>query len=293
MTAPILDGSVAVVTGSGRGIGRAEALHLAALGAAVVVNDLGTDWDGVGVSTTPADRVVAEIEAGGGRAISNHEDISTWNGAEALITHAMDEFGRVDIVVNNAGILRDRALIQMTEDDWDAVLRCHLYGHAAVTQHACRQFLRGRRRGRIINTTSESAFYGLRGQANYAAAKAGIIALTLVTSVEMGPFGITANAIAPRARTRLITQSLGDTVMAADPGQFDEFAPENVAPLVGYLASPEAGHVSGRCFVVSGASVEIVEGWQTVDRIQGDGRWTADRLAQQMDALLGVGATST
>jgi NAD(P)-dependent dehydrogenase (short-subunit alcohol dehydrogenase family) len=286
----VLEGQVAVVTGAGRGIGRTEALLLARLGAAVVVNDLGTEWDGVGRSADPASAVVSEIRLAGGTAAANHCDITTWATAGELIDQAIDEFGRLDILVNNAGILRDRLVLNMNEADWDAVVRCHLYGHAATTHHACRHWQTARSGGRIINTTSEAGLYGLRGQANYAAAKAGIVALTLVTAAEMAPFGVTVNAIAPRARTRLITETFGDDAMAPTPGAFDSFAPENVAPLVAFLAAPEAEGITGRCFVVSGGVIELLEGWRVVQSVESDGPWQLEDVADRIGSLISTAA---
>ncbi|HEX9775678.1 MAG TPA: SDR family oxidoreductase [Actinomycetota bacterium] len=291
-----LDGRGAVVTGAGRGIGRAEALLLAAEGARVVVNDLGGAWDGTGTDDRPAQQVVDEIVAAGGRASANYDDVSSWDGAAALVAQAVNDFGRLDVLVNNAGILRDRVLINMTEEDWDAVVRVHLKGHAATIHHAA-QHWRARSKageqvaGRIVNTASESGFIGMAGQANYAAAKAGIAALTMVAARELKRYGVTANCIAPRARTRLITQTFGDTVMGApaEEGAFDEFAPENVAPLVVFLASDAAAHVSGQAFVVYGGTVIRQQPWAGGVTIQKDGRWSHHELAAEFDKLFDGG----
>jgi NAD(P)-dependent dehydrogenase (short-subunit alcohol dehydrogenase family) len=287
-----LEGKVAVVTGAGRGIGRAEAMLLAAEGASVVVNDLGGEWDGTGADERPAQVVADEIAAAGGKAVANYDDISTWSGAESLIRQAVEGLGGLDVVVNNAGILRDRMIFNMTEEDWDAVVAVHLKGHAA-TSHAATAFWRERAKagepvsGRIVNTASESGLYGLKGQANYAAAKAGIAALTQVTAREMKKYGVTANCIAPRARTRLITQSFGEGMMAApeDPGAFDLFAPENVAPLVTFLASDLASHISGQVFVVHGGLVTLMQGWKALGDIDRGERWTVQELADRVDEL--------
>jgi NAD(P)-dependent dehydrogenase (short-subunit alcohol dehydrogenase family) len=287
-----LEGKVAVVTGAGRGIGRAESLLLAREGAAVMVNDLGGQWDGTGKDDRPAQQVVDEISGAGGRASANYEDISSWTGAQGLVDQAIGEFGTLDILVNNAGILRDRMIFNMTEEDWDAVVAVHLRGHAAVSRAAC-GYWRERSKagdqvsGRIINTASESGLYGLRGQANYAAAKAAIAALTQVTAREMKKYGVTANAIAPRARTRLITQTFGETVMAPpeEEGAFDQFAPENVAPLVAYLAGDRSAHITGQVFLVAGGMVQLMKPWTAGPAIDKGERWAVDELADEIDKL--------
>lgn len=285
-----LDGKVAVVTGAGRGIGRGEALLLAQEGASVVVNDAGGEWDGVGRDTRPAQQVVEEIEAAGGKAAANYGDISSWTGAGELIRQAIETFGRLDVVVNNAGILRDAMIFNMTEENWDAVVAVHLKGHAAVTHHACAHWRERSKAGegiagRIVNTSSEAGLYGLRGQSNYAAAKAGIAALTQVTAREMRKYGVTANCIAPRARTRLITQTFGDTIMAAPEEGFDQFAPENVAPLVAFLASDAAAHISGQVFVVMGGFVQLMRGWEGGPTIDKQARWTIGELGAEIGKL--------
>ena len=291
-----LEGKVAVVTGAGRGIGRAEAVLLATEGASLVVNDLGGEWDGTGTDERPAQVVADEIAAAGGKAVANYDDISSWAGAQSLIRQAIEELGGLDVVINNAGILRDRMIFNMTEEDWDAVVSVHLKGHAATT-HAATAFWRDRAKagepvaGRIVNTASESGLYGLKGQANYASAKAGIAALTQVTAREMKKYGVTANCIAPRARTRLITQSFGEGMMAApeEEGAFDLFAPENVAPLVTFLASDLAKHISGQVFVVHGGLVTLMQGWKALGEIDRGERWTVAELSERVDELfLGV-----
>jgi NAD(P)-dependent dehydrogenase (short-subunit alcohol dehydrogenase family) len=294
-----LDGKVAIVTGAGRGIGRAEALLLAREGASVVVNDVGGDWDGTGADTRPAQQVVDEIAAAGGKAAANYDDIATWAGAAALVNQAVESFGALDIVVNNAGILRDRVIVNMTEEDWDSVVRVHLKGHAATIHHAANHW-RARSKagepvaGRIVNTASESGFIGMAGQANYAAAKAGIAALTMVAARELKRYGVTANCIAPRARTRLITQTFGDTIMGApeDPDAFDQFAPENVAPLVAYLASDTAAHVSGQVFVVYAGSVQHMRPWSGGNTIDKGARWEPNEIAAEFDKLFDGGPSA-
>ncbi|MGH2829317.1 MAG: SDR family oxidoreductase [Actinomycetota bacterium] len=288
----VLDGKVAIVTGAGRGIGQAEAVLLAREGASVVVNDLGGEWDGTGTDTRPAQLVADEIVAAGGTASPNYDNIADWAGAASLVQQAIDGFGRLDIVVNNAGILRDAMLFNMDEAQWDAVLDVHLKGHAAVSHHACAHW-RSRAKageatwGRIINTSSESGLFGMKGQSNYAAAKAGIAALTQVLAREMRKYNVTANAIAPRARTRLITQTFGDAVMAApqEEGAFDPFSPDNVAPLVAYLASEKAAHISGQVFVVYGGAVTLMQPWTQGATIDRGARWSIDELDAEFGKL--------
>jgi len=294
-----LENKVAVVTGAGRGIGRGEALMLASEGANVVVNDLGGEWDGTGNDTRAAQLVVDEIIAAGGKASANYEDIAAWSGAKALIDQALNDFGRLDIVVNNAGILRDKMLFNMEEEDWDAVVRVHLKGHAATSHHACahwRAEAKGgaQTSGRIINTASESGLFGLKGQANYASAKAGIAALTQVVAREMKKYNVTSNCIAPRARTRLITQTFGDTIMAApsETDAFDQFAPENVAPLVCFLATDAAAHISGQCFMVAGGLVQLMQPWSQGKLIDKGARWTTGELGAEIDKLFDGGPSA-
>jgi NAD(P)-dependent dehydrogenase (short-subunit alcohol dehydrogenase family) len=280
-----MDGKAAIVTGAGRGLGRAEAIELARLGTRVVVNDFGRTLQGE-EEKSPADEVVEEITAAGGEAVADHGDVADWDDSLRLVQTAVERFGRLDILVNNAGFLRDRMLFNMSEDDFDAVVRVHLKGHFAMSRHVAAYWREQSKAadapvyGRIVNTTSEAALLGSPGQPNYAAAKAGIIALTLATANSMGRYGVNANAIAPRARTRM-TESLpgiGDEI----EGDFDEFAPENVSPLVAYLASPAAAKISGQVFVVYGRMIDVVAG-PSVDRhFDVDDGWTPD----QVDAAL-------
>jgi NAD(P)-dependent dehydrogenase (short-subunit alcohol dehydrogenase family) len=280
----LLDGKVAIVTGAGRGLGKCHALLLAAEGAQVVVNDLGGEWDGAGRDDRPAQQVVEEIEALGGAAVANYDSCSDWNAAEAMVTQAVETFGGLDILVNNAGILRDKMGYNMEESDWDSVIDVHLKGHFATTHFAARHW-RARSKagdpvyGRIINTSSESGLFGNAGQANYAAAKAGIIALTVVTARELAKIGVTANAIAPRARTRMTEQTFAG-FGAVEEGQFDVWAPENVSPVVGWLASPLAADVSGQVFVVWGSEVQVAQSWTLGGKVDAAGKaWTVDSLA--------------
>jgi NAD(P)-dependent dehydrogenase (short-subunit alcohol dehydrogenase family) len=277
-----MDGKVAIVTGAGRGLGRAEALELARLGARVVVNDFGRTLQGE-EEKSPADAVVEEITAAGGEAVADHADVADWDTSQELLQTAIARFGRLDILVNNAGFLRDRMLFNMSEEDFDAVIRVHLKGHFCMSRHAA-AYWRDQSKstgapvyGRVVNTTSEAALMGSPGQPNYAAAKAGIMALTLATANSMGRYGVTANAIAPRARTRM-TESLPGFDESPDDGDFDQFAPENVSPLVAYLASPAAADVSGQVFVVYGRMIDVVAGPSVDRRFEVDGQWTPDAV---------------
>ncbi|MFI6943040.1 3-oxoacyl-ACP reductase [Streptomyces sp. NPDC050418] len=261
-----LAGLSAIVTGAGRGLGRAEALELARLGASVVVNDYGQPGrDGSGeASATPAEEVAAEIRAAGGQAVAHLGDVSDHEQARQLVQLAVDEFGKLDILVNNAGILRDRMVFSMSEDEWDSVIRVHLKGHFNTTHFASVHWRErskaagGPVYGRIVNTSSEAFLAGSAGQPNYAAAKGGIVGLTTSTALALGKYGVTANAICPRARTRM-TEDVFAGFQEPTDGALDKLAPEHVAPLVGYLASPAAAQVNGQLLVVHGGIVAIVE----------------------------------
>ncbi|MFF8398378.1 3-oxoacyl-ACP reductase [Streptomyces sp. NPDC016172] len=261
-----LQGLSAIVTGAGRGLGRAEALELARLGAAVVVNDYGQSGrDGTGeASAGPAEEVAAEIRAAGGTALAHTGDVSDFEQARTLVDAAVTAFGRLDILVNNAGILRDRMVFSMAEEEWDSVLRVHLKGHFNTTRFAAAHW-RERSKGagepvfgRIVNTSSEAFLAGSAGQPNYAAAKGGIVGLTTSTALALGKYGVTANAICPRARTRMTEDVFAGIEQPSGTG-LDPLAPEHVAPLVGYLASPAAAHVNGQLLVVHGGMVAVVE----------------------------------
>ncbi|MFC9619720.1 3-oxoacyl-ACP reductase [Streptomyces sp. NPDC056930] len=261
-----LEGMSAIVTGAGRGLGRAEALELARLGASVVVNDYGQPGrDGSGeASAAPAEEVAEEIRAAGGRAVAHLGDVSDHEQARALVELAVDTYGKLDILVNNAGILRDRMVFSMTEDEWDSVIRVHLKGHFNTTHFAASHW-RARSKesggpvyGRIVNTSSEAFLAGSAGQPNYAAAKGGIVGLTTSTALALAKYGVTANAICPRARTRM-TEDVFAGFQEPTDGRLDALAPEHVSPLVGYLASPAAAKVNGQLLVVHGGMVAIVE----------------------------------
>jgi NAD(P)-dependent dehydrogenase (short-subunit alcohol dehydrogenase family) len=258
----LLDGRVAIVTGAGRGLGRAYAMMLAAHGAKVLVNDLGSSTAGTGVDRTPAQEVASMIEAGGGEAVVNTSDVAEWRGAQDLVQQAIDAFGGLDILINNAGILRDRMLVNMTEEEWDSVIRVHLKGTFAPMHHAANYWRIQSKAGkpvdgRIINTTSHSALFANIGQANYAAAKAGIAALSQLAARELQRIGVTVNAIAPRANTRM-TENMREYTEE----QIDRRHPEWIAALVTWLASRESRNISGRVFEAWGYGYAVLESWQ-------------------------------
>jgi NAD(P)-dependent dehydrogenase (short-subunit alcohol dehydrogenase family) len=287
----ICEGRVVIVTGAGRGIGRGHALEFARQGAKVVVNDLGAEIDGSGGSTGPAGEVVDAIRAMGGEAVANGADVADWAQAEALIGTAIETFGHLDVLVNNAGFLRDRMLVNTSEDEWDAVMRVHLKGHFAPTRHAAAHWRERSKagetvEGRIINTSSGAGLLGSVGQGNYSAAKAGIAALTMVESAEFARIGVTANAIAPAARTRMTEQVFAQTMAAPAEGEFDAMAPENVAPLVVWLGSVESGFVTGRVFEVEGGQVGVADGWQHGPTFDKGARWEPDELGAVVRDLL-------
>ncbi|MFE0171868.1 3-oxoacyl-ACP reductase [Streptomyces sp. NPDC059002] len=261
-----LAGLSAIVTGAGRGLGRAEALELARLGASVVVNDFGQPGrDGSGeASAAPAEEVAAEIRAAGGQAVAHTGDVADHEQARALVQSAIDTYGKLDILVNNAGILRDRMIFSMSEAEWDSVIHVHLKGHFNTTHFAAAHWRERSKAagvpvyGRIVNTSSEAYLAGSAGQPNYAAAKGGIVGLTTSTALALAKYGVTANAICPRARTRM-TEDVFQGFQEPGAGQLDPLAPEHVSPLVGYLASPAAAKVNGQLLVVHGGMVAIVE----------------------------------
>jgi NAD(P)-dependent dehydrogenase (short-subunit alcohol dehydrogenase family) len=261
--AGICEGRVCIVTGAGRGIGREHALMLSDQGAKVVVNDIGGEMDGSGRSNGPAQEVVDEIVERGGEAVVNDDDISDWDGAKRLIDKAVDAFGGLDVLINNAGILRDRMLTNMTEAEWDAVIKVHLKGTFAPARHAAAYWRERAKAGdtndaRIINTSSPSGIYGNVGQTNYGAAKGGIASFTIIAAKELGRYGVTVNAIAPAALTRM-TENLG--MGQADEETKEKLSPRWIAPIVTWLASPESKDVTGRVFDVTGSALSVAEGW--------------------------------
>jgi NAD(P)-dependent dehydrogenase (short-subunit alcohol dehydrogenase family) len=293
----ICDGRVVIVTGAARGIGRAHALEFARQGAKLVVNDIGAELDGTGGSPAAAGAVVDEIVAGGGEANVNGDDVADWEGARRLVRTAVEAFGRLDVVVNNAGFVRDRMFVSCGEDEWDAVVRVHLRGHFAVSRFAAEHWRERSKAGetvdaRIVNTSSGAGLQGSVGQAAYSAAKAGITALTLVQAAELGRYGVTANAIAPSARTRM-TETVFADMMAApdDPTAFDAMAPENVAPLVVWLGSARSAHVTGRVFEVEAGRVAVADGWQHGVPIDKGARWDPAELGPIVDDLLAKAPT--
>ncbi|MEU3713587.1 SDR family oxidoreductase [Streptomyces catenulae] len=257
---------VVAITGAGRGLGRAHALAFAAEGARVVVNDLGVGLDGTGAVTGPARRVAEEIRARGGAAVAHDGDIATPEGAASLVATALDSYGRLDTLVNNAGFLRDRMLVNLGEDDWDAVVRVHLKGHFLTLRHAAAHWRAEAKVGRtpharIVNTSSGAGLLGSVGQGNYAAAKAGIVGLTLVAAAELARYGVQVNALAPAARTRMTEHAFAQEMAAPAAGEFDAMAPENVSPLVVWLGSADAAGVTGRVFETEGGRITVMEGW--------------------------------
>ncbi|MFE2430161.1 SDR family oxidoreductase [Streptomyces sp. NPDC059373] len=263
----ICAGRVVIVTGAGRGLGRAHALAFAAEGARVVVNDLGVGPDGGGGSAGPAHQVAEEIRGLGGEAVAHGGDVATAEGAASLVATALDTFGRLDTLVNNAGFLRDRMLVTLEEDDWDAVMRVHLKGHFLPLKHAAAHWRAEAKAGRtvdarVINTTSGAGLLGSVGQGNYAAAKAGIVGLTLVAGAELARYGVRVNAIAPAARTRMTEHTFAAAMAAPSGDSFDAMAPENVSPLVVWLGSAASAAVTGRVFEADGGRVTVMEGWR-------------------------------
>jgi NAD(P)-dependent dehydrogenase (short-subunit alcohol dehydrogenase family) len=289
-----LDGRVAIITGAGRGIGREHSLLFAQEGAKVVVNDLGGAIDGSGDDRSPAQQVVDEIKAGGGEAVANADNVADWEGGRRLINTAVEAFGDVNVLINNAGILRDRMLVSMEEAEWDAVIHVHLKGHFVPTHWAANHWREQSKAGKevdaaIVNTSSTSGLIGNPGQANYGAAKAGIAAFTIIAAQELQRYGVRVNAIAPAARTRMTeaTPGLSDVVKApTDTAKFDVWDPGNVSPLVAYLAS-ESCPATGKVFLVQGGKVQAFQPWTLTDMIDKNDRWTVAELQSEMKQLLG------
>jgi len=288
-----LDNRVVIITGAGRGIGREHALFFAAEGAKVVVNDLGAGVDGSGDDRTPAQQVVDEIRAMGGEAVVNDDDVADWEGGRRLIAAAVDAFGDLDVLVNNAGILRDKMLVNMSAEEWDSVVHVHLRGHFVPTRHAAAYWREKAKEGRtvrasVVNTSSTSGLLGNPGQTNYGAAKAGIAAFTVIAAAELGRYGVRVNAIAPAARTRMTEQTpgLGDIVKAPhDPAAFDVWNPANVSPVVAYLAA-ESCPLTGKVLFVQGGIIRGFRPWTMVDALEKDDRWTVEELAERLPGAL-------
>jgi NAD(P)-dependent dehydrogenase (short-subunit alcohol dehydrogenase family) len=276
-----LEGRVAIVTGAGRGIGREHALLFAAEGAKVVVNDLGGSTDGSGADASPAQQVVDEIIDSGGSAVANFDDVSDWDGAKRMIDQAVEEFGDLHVLVNNAGILRDRMLVNMSAEEWDAVIRVHLRGHFCPTRWAATYWREQSKSGReakrsVINTSSASGLFGMSGQTNYGAAKIGIATFTMIADSELGRYGVRVNAIAPTAATRLTSGLSPDEPESSDDG-WSPIAPANVAPFVAYLATEDCP-IHGRIFLVAGGTVHLFQPFSIIDAIDKDGPWSVGEL---------------
>jgi NAD(P)-dependent dehydrogenase (short-subunit alcohol dehydrogenase family) len=294
--ANICGGRVAIVTGAGRGIGRGHALELARQGALVVVNDLGADVAGRGSSGTEAAQVVEEIRAAGGQAVVNGDDVSSPAGANSLVASALEHFGGLHVVVNNAGILRDRMLVNLDDDDWDSVMGVHLRATFLMTRNAAR-YWRDRSKqgqvdmGRVINTSSVSGLFGNVGQSNYGAAKAGIAAFTIIASLELARYEVTVNAVSPGARTRMITPR-GQAAMAAADG-FDAYSPDNIAPLATWLASEHSSGITGRVFNVSGGRISVLEGWREGPTVDKHARWEPEELSAVVPDMVAEARANT
>jgi NAD(P)-dependent dehydrogenase (short-subunit alcohol dehydrogenase family) len=288
-----LDGRVAIITGAGRGIGREHALLFAKEGAKVVVNDLGGASDGTGDDRSAAQQVVDEIVALGGQAVVNRDDVSQWAGAERMVQQAVAEFGDLHVLVNNAGILRDKVLVQMSEADWDSVIKVHLKGHFAPLHFAAKYWRERSKAGEtvrasVINTSSTSGLHANAGQANYGAAKSGIATLSEIAAKELARYGVRVNAIAPAARTRLIEQtpSVAKLMAAPDEGEFDQWDPANISPLVVALAT-ERSTVTGRVFWIAGGTVKLYKSWSIESQLERDARWEVGDLSKELEALAG------
>jgi NAD(P)-dependent dehydrogenase (short-subunit alcohol dehydrogenase family) len=286
----ICDNRTVIVTGAARGLGRAYALAFAAEGANVVVNDIGASLGGEGRDTSAADAVVEEVRAAGGRALANYEDITDWDAAKRIVEAAVGAFGDLHVVVNNAGIVRDRMFVSATPEEWDATMHVHLRGHFCVSRHAVDYWRAKQKRGenpdaRIINTTSGAGLQGSIAQAAYSTATGGIAALTLVQAAEPGRYGITANALAPSARTRMTEQAFADK-MATEGQAFDVMDPANVAPTVVWLGSPLSAHVTGCVFELEGGKIMLEDGWREGPFVDAGQRWEPANVGEAVDKLL-------
>jgi NAD(P)-dependent dehydrogenase (short-subunit alcohol dehydrogenase family) len=299
----LLEGKVAIITGAGRGIGREHALLMAKLGAKVVVNDLGAHFDGTGAPTaTPAQEVVSEIKKMGGDAIANGDNVADFKAAKNIVDTAVKTFGKLNIVVNNAGILRDRMIFNMDEESWDAVVAVHLKGTFAMSRHACEYWREEHKKGnllngRIINTASDAGLLGNVGQTNYGACKAAVATMAIIIGQEMKKYGVTANAIAPVARTRLTVDATPSTaaLMGGEvkAGEFDVWGPQNISPLVAWLASDDAASCNGQVFRVGGRTVWPMKGWHSATKVQNPKKatWDAAELGKAIKAELAKGIT--
>ena len=291
---PSLEGKVAIVTGAGRGIGRDHALALARAGAKIVVNDLGGSAAGEGSDQTPAQSVADEVKALGGEATANYDNVADFQGAENMVKQAIGDFGRLDILINNAGILRDRMFVNISEEEWDAVIAVHLKGHFAPSRHAAaywrEQSKAGNQiNGRIINTSSPSGVFGNVGQANYGAAKAGIAALTMITAQELGRYGVTVNCLAPNARTRM-TQDIFAGMPEPAKGEYDPLDPANISPVVVALCSDAAQNITGQCFFIYGNVINVLRPWDVGPFIRKEnGMWEPDELLAKLTETFAEG----
>ncbi|WP_232318315.1 SDR family oxidoreductase [Sphingomonas sp. TDK1] len=286
----ICTGRTVIITGAARGLGRSYALAFAAEGANVVVNDIGTSLTGEGRDTSAADAVVAAIQAAGGRAIANHEDIADWDAAKRIVDATIAAFGGLDVVVNNAGIVRDRMFVSAAPEEWDATMHVHLRGHFCLSRHAVDYWRAQQKAGkavdaRIINTSSGAGLQGSIAQAAYSTAKGGIAALTLVQAAELGRYGITANALAPAARTRMTEGAFADKMAKVDTG-FDKQDPDNIAPTVVWLGSAQSAHVTGCVFELEGGRITIETGWNLGPTVERDCRWRPREVGDAVNLLL-------
>ena len=288
----ICDGRTVIITGAARGLGRSYALAFAAEGANVVVNDIGTSLSGEGRDTSAADNVLAEIKAAGGNAIANYDDITDWDATKRIVDAAVEAFGDLHVVVNNAGIVRDRMFVSATPEEWDATMHVHLRGHFCVSRHAVDYWSAQQKaghpvHGRIINTTSGAGLQGSIAQAAYSTANGGIAALTLVQAAELRRYGITANALAPAARTRMTEGAFADKMAAVEIG-FDVQDPDNIAPTVVWLGSAQSKHVTGCVFELEGGRITIEDGWKLGPTVDQQAKWAPADVGDAVDKLLAI-----